>query len=90
MVSAAVRKGLPVRAFGAALAFLVGLRRERLPANPLQAQRDYFGAHTWPDISNRQRWPQSPAGPLRGRQRLETALAPATEGAVHRRADARP
>ena len=47
VVSAAVRKGIPVPAFSTALAFFDGLRSERLPANLLQAQRDYFGAHTY-------------------------------------------
>ncbi len=47
VVSTAVRKGIPVPAFGTALAFFDGLRSERLPANLLQAQRDYFGAHTY-------------------------------------------
>jgi 6-phosphogluconate dehydrogenase len=47
VVSMAVRKGIPVPAFSTALAFFDGLRSERLPANLLQAQRDYFGAHTY-------------------------------------------
>ena len=47
VVSAAVLHGIPVPAFGTALAFFDGLRSERLPANLLQAQRDYFGAHTY-------------------------------------------
>jgi len=47
LVSAAVKKGIPVPAFGTALAFFDGIRSERLPANLLQAQRDYFGAHTY-------------------------------------------
>jgi 6-phosphogluconate dehydrogenase len=47
VVSTAVRKGIPVPAFSTALAFFDGLRSERLPANLLQAQRDYFGAHTY-------------------------------------------
>jgi 6-phosphogluconate dehydrogenase len=47
VVSTAVRKGLPTPAFSTALAFFDGLRSERLPANLLQAQRDYFGAHTY-------------------------------------------
>jgi 6-phosphogluconate dehydrogenase len=34
-------------AMGAALAYFDGMRSERLPANLLQAQRDYFGAHTY-------------------------------------------
>lgn len=43
----ALRHGIPVPAFSAALAYYDGLRTERLPANLLQAQRDYFGAHTY-------------------------------------------
>jgi 6-phosphogluconate dehydrogenase len=39
--------GLPTPAFSAALAYYDGYRRERLPANLLQSQRDYFGAHTF-------------------------------------------
>ena len=39
--------GVPTPAFSAALAFLDGYRSARLPANLLQAQRDYFGAHTY-------------------------------------------
>lgn len=47
VVAAAVKKGIPVPAFGTALAFYDQYRNERLPANLLQAQRDYFGAHTY-------------------------------------------
>jgi len=47
IVSTAVRKGIPTPALSTALAFFDGLRSERLPANLLQAQRDYFGAHTY-------------------------------------------
>ena len=50
VVATAVRKGIPVPAFGSALAFYDGYRSERLPANLLQAQRDYFGAHTYERI----------------------------------------
>lgn len=46
-VARAVEAGIPVPAFGAALAFYDGYRSARLPANLLQAQRDYFGAHTY-------------------------------------------
>ena len=46
-VALAVKKGIPVPAFGTALAFYDSYRSERLPANLLQAQRDYFGAHTY-------------------------------------------
>ena len=47
VVAKAVQKGIPVPAMSSALAFHDGYRRERLPANLLQAQRDYFGAHTY-------------------------------------------
>jgi len=47
VVSAAVLNGLSVPAFATALAYYDGYRSENLPANLLQAQRDYFGAHTY-------------------------------------------
>jgi 6-phosphogluconate dehydrogenase len=47
VVAAAVNLGIPVPAFSAALAYYDGYRSARLPANLLQAQRDYFGAHTY-------------------------------------------
>jgi len=47
VVSRAVALGIPVPAMSSALAFYDGYRCERLPANLLQAQRDYFGAHTY-------------------------------------------
>jgi len=47
VVAKAILKGVPVPAMSSALAFYDGYRRERLPANLLQAQRDYFGAHTY-------------------------------------------
>ncbi len=47
VVSTAVELGLPVPGFSAALSYFDGYRRGRLPANLLQAQRDYFGAHTY-------------------------------------------
>jgi len=43
----AVELGIPTPAFSTALAFFDGYRAARLPANLLQAQRDYFGAHTY-------------------------------------------
>ncbi|AWT34711.1 6-phosphogluconate dehydrogenase, decarboxylating [Deinococcus arenae] len=46
-VAAAVRGGVPVPAFSSALAYFDGYRSAVLPANLLQAQRDYFGAHTY-------------------------------------------
>jgi len=47
VVTTAVNLGVPVPAISSALAFFDGYRTERLPANLLQAQRDYFGAHTY-------------------------------------------
>jgi 6-phosphogluconate dehydrogenase len=47
VVSQAVVAGVPLPAMSSGLAFFDGYRRERLPANLLQAQRDYFGAHTY-------------------------------------------
>jgi len=43
----AVKMGVPTPAFSTALAFFDGYRTERLPQNLLQAQRDFFGAHTY-------------------------------------------
>ena len=47
VIATAATIGVPVPAFMAALAYYDGYRHERLPANLLQAQRDYFGAHTY-------------------------------------------
>jgi 6-phosphogluconate dehydrogenase len=47
VVATAVTLGIPVPAFAAALSYYDGYRCGRLPANLLQAQRDYFGAHTY-------------------------------------------
>jgi 6-phosphogluconate dehydrogenase len=46
----AVEQGIPAPAFATALCYFDGYRSERLPANLLQAQRDYFGAHTYERI----------------------------------------
>ena len=43
----ALENGVPVPALTSALCYFDGIRSERLPANLLQAQRDYFGAHTY-------------------------------------------
>jgi 6-phosphogluconate dehydrogenase len=51
VVSTAAFIGIPTPAFSTALAFYDGYRCERLPANLLQAQRDYFGAHTYELLS---------------------------------------
>jgi 6-phosphogluconate dehydrogenase len=49
-VAHAATAGIPAPAMSSALAFYDGYRRERLPANLVQAQRDYFGAHTYERI----------------------------------------
>jgi 6-phosphogluconate dehydrogenase len=46
-VAAAAEMGIPIPCFSTALSFYDGYRSENLPANLLQAQRDYFGAHTY-------------------------------------------
>lgn len=51
VVATAAKHGIPVPAMSSALSFYDGFRLERLPANLLQAQRDYFGAHTYELIS---------------------------------------
>ena len=50
LLAAAVTHGIPVPAMSSALAFYDGYRTARLPANLLQGQRDYFGAHTYERI----------------------------------------
>ncbi len=50
VVSRAVTVGIPVPAFASGISFYDAYRNERLPANLLQAQRDYFGAHTYERI----------------------------------------
>ncbi|HLP73349.1 MAG TPA: decarboxylating NADP(+)-dependent phosphogluconate dehydrogenase [Bacteroidales bacterium] len=47
VVASAMTNGIPVPAISAALCYFDGYRTEKLPANLLQAQRDYFGAHTY-------------------------------------------
>ncbi|MBM3749117.1 MAG: decarboxylating NADP(+)-dependent phosphogluconate dehydrogenase [Acidobacteria bacterium] len=55
VVVKAVQMGVPVPAFTTALAFFDGYRSARLPANLLQAQRDYFGAHTYERVDRPRR-----------------------------------
>ncbi|MDA8219133.1 MAG: hypothetical protein M0Z94_16130, partial [Dehalococcoidales bacterium] len=50
VVGTAVALGIPAPALSASLAYFDGFRSERLPANLIQAQRDYFGAHTYQRI----------------------------------------
>ncbi|XP_067141184.1 6-phosphogluconate dehydrogenase, decarboxylating isoform X2 [Centruroides vittatus] len=52
VVATSVKLGIPTPAFSTALAFYDGIRSEKLPANLLQAQRDYFGAHTYELLSS--------------------------------------
>ena len=50
VISIALNNGIPVPSMAAALTYFDGYRTDRLPANLLQAQRDYFGAHTYERI----------------------------------------
>jgi 6-phosphogluconate dehydrogenase len=50
VVAKAVEWGVPALALSSALGYIDSYRRERLPANLLQAQRDYFGAHKYERI----------------------------------------
>jgi 6-phosphogluconate dehydrogenase len=47
VVSQAIAAGVGTPAFGSSLAYYDSYRRERMPGNLIQAQRDYFGAHTY-------------------------------------------
>ena len=47
LVAVAAERGVPIPAFSSALSYFDSYRTERLPANLIQAQRDYFGAHTY-------------------------------------------
>jgi len=47
VISTAIGLGIPVFALSSALAYFDSLRTAQLPANLIQAQRDYFGAHTY-------------------------------------------
>jgi 6-phosphogluconate dehydrogenase len=50
VIMTAIELGVPMPSFSSALAFFDGYRCDRLPANLLQAMRDYFGAHTYQRI----------------------------------------
>jgi len=54
VVAKAAELGIPIPAFAAALSYYDGYRSGRLPANLLQAQRDYFGAHTYERVDRPQ------------------------------------
>ncbi|CAH2356070.1 6-phosphogluconate dehydrogenase, decarboxylating 2 [[Candida] railenensis] len=53
-IGKAIEYGVPVPAFTTALSFYDGYRSEKLPANLLQAQRDYFGAHTFQTLPGKE------------------------------------
>ena len=63
IVSKGALWGVPTPAFSTALSFYDGLRSEELPANLLQAQRDYFGAHTF-QVKPEKATDKYPAGKL--------------------------
>lgn len=50
VIATSITNGIPLPAMSSALSYYDGFRTERLPANLLQAQRDYFGAHTYERI----------------------------------------
>jgi 6-phosphogluconate dehydrogenase len=54
VVATAIQNGIPAPALTSALTYFDGYRSERLPANLLQAQRDYFGAHTYERVDHPQ------------------------------------
>ncbi|RCH91121.1 6-phosphogluconate dehydrogenase, decarboxylating, partial [Rhizopus stolonifer] len=56
VIAQAVNLGIPTPALSTALNFYDGLRHEILPANLLQAQRDYFGAHTYELLETPGKW----------------------------------
>lgn len=51
-VAKAAEFGIPIPCFSTALSFFDGYRTKNLPANLIQAQRDYFGAHTYERIDS--------------------------------------
>jgi 6-phosphogluconate dehydrogenase len=56
VIGEAIARGIPVPAMSSALSFYDGYRTARLPANLLQAQRDYFGAHTYQRVDGDDSW----------------------------------
>ena len=66
VIAMAVTRGIPVPAFASALAYYDSYRTERLPANLLQAQRDYFGAHTFQRVDKEGTFHFQLDGKLRG------------------------
>ena len=66
IITVAISNGVPVPAMSSSLSYFDGYRSERLPANLLQAQRDYFGAHTYERLDGKKgeffhtEWIQNP------------------------------
>jgi 6-phosphogluconate dehydrogenase len=56
VVALAVTSGIAVPGFSASLAYFDQYRRERLPANLVQAQRDFFGSHTYERTDGKSGW----------------------------------
>jgi 6-phosphogluconate dehydrogenase len=54
VVARAALSGIPAPAYSSALSYFDGMRSERLPANLIQAQRDFFGAHTFERVDGPQ------------------------------------
>ena len=85
LIAAAVTAGLPVPAFTSALGYFDAFRTGRLPSNLIQAQRDYFGAHTYELIGKEgvfhTQWtgmrskPEAPAGPATNQQPVTPPVA---------------
>ena len=75
VVSQAAKLGMPTPAFSTALAFYDGYRCKRLPANLLQAQRDYFGAHTFERLDAPGTWEHANWTGNTGRVTASTYLA---------------
>jgi 6-phosphogluconate dehydrogenase len=53
VIAQGIQRGIPLPAMSASLAFYDGMRREKLPQNLVQAQRDFFGAHTFERIDRK-------------------------------------
>ncbi|MEO0965159.1 MAG: decarboxylating NADP(+)-dependent phosphogluconate dehydrogenase [Planctomycetota bacterium] len=71
VVSLAVEHGVPAPAFASALAYFDGYRSERVAANLLQAQRDYFGAHTYERVDQPRGKKFHVDWPVEGRPQLD-------------------
>jgi len=74
----AITHGIPIPGFAAALTYYDGYRCQRLPANLLQAQRDYFGAHKYERIDGQRVRSFTPTGPV-GAEAPRLLLTTATE-----------